>query len=87
MIMVFDEVDLIIGYGYGKVKPAEFVQVCPLEDNYELVSVWIGKDPKHPPFEGAPVDEAASMTIAEFADLMLGDPDEACFDLIANAVP
>jgi len=85
MILYFKTVDLIIEYSYGVIALGTTMQTCPLNDHFVKVHVWLGKNPEYPPLEGIPLEEATLLTIKEFSELMTGDPEDACFDLIQEA--
>jgi hypothetical protein len=81
MIMYFDDVDLIVEYVgndiMGRAKGS--ARVCPLTAQFELVRLWMGKNPVYPPGKGISIEKATSITIEEFSKLMAGDHDQACF--------
>jgi hypothetical protein len=86
LILYFDTVDLIIqyrsAYDYVKMDPATgSVKICPLTDQFQLVRVWPGKDPDNPPFPAFTLEEGSSLTLKEFSEMMLGDVNQACFDI------
>jgi hypothetical protein len=83
MVMRFDTVELIVEYtGYDIMDgTAESPQVCPLADQFDSVRLWMGQDPRYPPPEVVPLEEATSMMLEEFANLIMGNPDTACFNL------
>jgi hypothetical protein len=79
MIMYFEPSDLIVCYsGYG-MDPMLF---CPLTAPFDRVRLWLGPNPPDTPsFETVSLEKATSLTIDQFTQLMLGDPQEACFVL------
>ena len=84
--MYFDAVDLIVeyysAYDYVKIDPTTgLVRICPLTDQFQAVRIWPGKDPQPEPSAGILLEEATSMTLEEFSELMTGEADNACFDL------
>ena len=81
MIMYFDEYDLIVIYGGNQVVPrqAGSFEVCPLTAQFDMVWLWMGKDPIYPPGSHVPLEKATGMTLEEFSKLMTGDSNEACF--------
>lgn len=88
MDMYFDSVDLIVQYGITNIIPYQnSPQICPLTAQFDSVRVWMGKDPYAPPFELVPLEKATSMTMNEFADLMTGNPNKACFNIDATKFP
>ena len=82
MIMYFDNLDLIALYsGYNMIpsRPRSPL-VCPLTAPFDLVRLWMGPFPPDPPlFPMQPLEKVTSLSIDQFAQLMLGDPDQACF--------
>ena len=88
VVIYFKAVDLIVEYyGYNIGGDGASPQVCPLTDQFDLVRVWMGKNPEKPPLEGVPLEEATSMTLKEFYGLMTGVPDKACLNLKGEAFP
>lgn len=86
MAMYFDEFDLIVQYeGYGIIATDR--RVCPLVDQFDIVRIWLGKNPENPPRVVISLEEATSLTTEEFAELMVGDPKDACFNLKSEAFP
>ncbi|MFZ3080681.1 MAG: hypothetical protein WA109_13455 [Bellilinea sp.] len=89
MIMYFYDVDLIALYsGYNMIPDRPHSpQLCPLTAPFDHVRLWMGPNPPDPPLTGSPdplergipLEEATSLTIDQFTQLMLGDPQQACF--------
>jgi len=80
MDMYFDKMDLIVEYsGYGIID--EKLNICPLTFQFDSVQIWMGKNPVNPPSSGILLEEAASMTMEEFSELIAGNPNKACFNL------
>jgi hypothetical protein len=88
MQIYFETVDLIIQYGSFDITfvPGG-IRICPLDDQYDSIRVWLGKNPEHPPGIAVPLEKATSLTTEEFAELMVGNPKEACFNLKSEAFP
>ena len=82
MVMYFEVVDLIVEY-HGNDLGGEPVspKVCPLTDKFNIIRVWLGPNPEHPPFAGVPLEDAASMNLEEFSERMIGNLDSACINL------
>lgn len=82
MIMYFDNLDLIAEYsGYNMImdRPRS-PRVCPLTVPFDFVRLWMGERPLDPiGFNTVPLEEATSLTIEQFTQLMMGDPQQACF--------
>jgi hypothetical protein len=95
MILYFDDADLIALYsGYNMIPGRPHSpRVCPLTNPFDHVRLWMGQNPPNPPLTGSPdpheksipIEEATSITIDEFAQLMLGDPQQACFIVNGDA--
>ena len=84
--MFFDAVDLIAYYRSDSLGAG--LRVCPLLDHVDYIRLWMGENPRHPPAnDRIPLDEATSLTMEEFANLMTGGPAKACFTLNRNAFP
>jgi len=83
--MYIDASDLIVGYYGIDMNPWMF---CPLTDTFFSVRLWMGQNPPQTPgglFETVPLEEATSLTMDQFTQLMLGSPDQACFALNEDA--
>lgn len=88
MVLYFETADLIVLYnGSPMQQPTSLLHICPTGDSFALVRLYLGENPEHPPQEGVALEEAASMTIEEFAALMKGDNENACFDLNQDLFP
>ncbi len=69
--------------------------LCPLTAPFEHVRLWLGPNPPDPPLTGSldpleisiPLDKATSLTIDQFTQLMLGDPQQACFIINGDVSP
>jgi len=76
MILYFDEIDLIALYA-GIGDPDHF---CPLTFPFYFVRLLMGPNPPYPPlFPTVPLEESTSLTVDQFTQLMLRDPQTACF--------
>jgi hypothetical protein len=85
MDMYFDNLDLIVQYiVYGFIEET-YPQVCPLTAPFEHISLWMGKDPRYPPRDIVLLEEATSLTLEEFSELMNRSPNNACFTLKEEA--
>jgi hypothetical protein len=85
MIMYFDKSDLVVQYsGIGMdLKP-----FCPLSAPFYFVRLWIGSNPPNTPsFETVPLETATSLTMDQFTQLMLGDPQYSCFTINGDVFP
>ena len=88
MAMYFDEVKLIVLYDSDDVGVGTSTfQVCPLTNQFDSVRLWLGEDPEYPPGTGVPLEEAASMTMKDFAVLLTGNPENACVQLKEELFP
>jgi hypothetical protein len=85
MVMYFDTSNLIIHYSGYNMTPEWF---CPLEAPFDFVRLWIGNNPPDTPsFETLSLEEATSLTMHQFTQLMLGDPKKACFSVKEKVNP
>jgi len=87
MSMYFDESDLIAKYtGQNMLSTNNHSpRLCPLTAPFDYVRLWLGSNPPYPPLAGIPLDEATSLTMDQFTQLMLGDPTKACFTVNGDA--
>lgn len=90
MTLYFDNVDMIvlyIGTEESFLKDQKSFTLCPLNNGIYFVSIWMGgESTNHPPDEQIiPLKQATSLTLDDFAKLMLGDPNKACFNLNEKA--
>jgi len=85
MIMYFDASDLIVHYRGYNMNPKRF---CPLTAPFDFVRLWMGHNPPDTPsFETVPLEKVTSLTIDQFSQLMMGDPEKACFTVKGEALP
>jgi len=87
MYIYYDAIDLIVEYAAFDLISRENMLVCPLSMPFEDVWVWMGKEPFYPPPEAVWLEQATTMTMAEFSQRMTGDPDQACFTLTEAVIP
>jgi hypothetical protein len=88
MVLYFGNAELIVAYiGINLLKDSSQLEICPLTNDVDHIHIWMGDEPRHPPSPGVPLEEATSLTIKEFAELMAGDPKDACFNLKSEAFP
>lgn len=84
MIMYFDTSDLIVEYsGYNMIpgRP-QSPRLCPLTAPFDYVRLWMGQDPPDvPSFKTVSLVKATTLTMELFTQLMLGNPQEACFTI------
>jgi hypothetical protein len=87
MTMYFDVSDLIVIYsGYNMIPDRPYSpRLCPLTAPFDDVRLWLGSSPPNPPFTGIALEKATSLTVDQFTQLMLGNPQKACFTLNGNA--
>ena len=77
MIMYFDTPGLIVHYSGYNMTPESF---CPMTAPFDFVRLWMGHNPPDTPsFETISLEDATSLTMDQFTQLMLGDPKKACF--------
>ena len=95
MVLYFDDLDLITEYsGYNMVPRVPHSPLfCPLTASIDSVRIWMGPNPPNPP-EGTdsfsqliPLEEVTSLTIDQFTQIMLGDPQQACFIINGDKFP
>lgn len=88
MILYFENAELIVAYtGSDLLNSSPQLEICPLTNHVDHIQIWLGKKPRYPPKQGVPLEKASSLSLQEFAKLMLGDPNKACFDLKEEAFP
>lgn len=88
MIIYYDEIDLIALYSGYEMIPGHpsSPQFCPFTFPISHVRLWIGPNPPAPPqMPSVPLEQATTLTIDQFTQLMLGDPQDACFILNGDA--
>jgi hypothetical protein len=81
MNMYFYSSNLIVQYTGENMldKSNHSPQLCPLTDSFDYVRLWLGPNPPNSPLAGVPLEQATSLTMDQFTQLMLGDPQNACF--------
>jgi hypothetical protein len=88
MIMYFDTIDLIALYSGYETIPGHprSPQLCPFTFPFDHVRLWMGSNPPNPPqMPSVPLEKATSLTVGQFSQLMLGDPQNACFTVNGDA--
>jgi hypothetical protein len=87
MAFHFESQPLIIEYRLHPSTPvrlrANTVEVCPVTDRFESVSIWLGEEPRYAPSAGLPLEQATTLTSQEFFDTVVFR--RGCLDLIATA--
>lgn len=87
MTIYYDKYDLIADYSVLDSSPESHVspRLCPLVAPFDFVRIWIGPNPPYAPsFHTETLKKATSLTIEQFIELMLGDPEDACFIIDAS---
>lgn len=91
MTMYFDDVDMIILYVGTEedfLKDQKSFTLCPLSNGIHYAGIWMGgESSSHPPNEQIFLEQATSLTLEDFAKLMLGKPEDACLNLTSEAFP
>jgi hypothetical protein len=88
MKMYFEKVKLIVEYiGSNLLKAGPQLEICPLTNQVEYIHIWMGANPRNPPSLDVPLEEATSLTMEEFSNLMTGGPKKACFNLDEKKFP
>lgn len=90
MMMYFDNVDMIVLYAGTEenfLKDQKSLTLCPLNNGIHFVGIWMGEEILYPQPPLIPLEQATSLTLADFEKLMLGDPNIACFNLNEEAFP
>jgi hypothetical protein len=88
MIMYFDHLDFIALYSGDNMITGDpsSQKLCPITDPFNHIRFWMGNNPPNPPsFETVPLEVATSLTIEQFTNLMIGDTENVCFTLNADA--
>jgi hypothetical protein len=82
MIMYFDSINLITLYSGYEEANLFSSQFCPLAFPFDYVNILMGTNsPDSPQFSTISLEEATSLTVDQFSQLMLEDPQNACFTL------
>ncbi|HBO33744.1 MAG TPA: hypothetical protein DD636_03245 [Anaerolineaceae bacterium] len=85
-VFFYDDQHLVIYYGDQRVLDRPAIRVCPLVDpEMRTFRIWLGEGFENIPMGRVEVQDASSLSVADFYNLMLGDPEDACFDLNSDA--
>jgi hypothetical protein len=90
MLLFFDSLDVIVVYDNGPVERTDgFYHYCPAQSDSSSISIsmWVGKDAFHPPDHdmGISLENATTLSLQEFYQLITENPGTACIDLKAEA--
>lgn len=83
----FPTITLYLGNWKGFLKNPNTLELCPLINKVDFIKFWMGDEPQYPPSPSVSLEEATSLTMKEFSNLMTGDPKKACFNLKEEAFP
>lgn len=89
MVLYFKDAELIVAYIGSNLlsNSSPQLEICPITNQVGFIKIWLGKNPRNPPKQGVPLEEASSLNLQEFAKLMLGKPEDACMNLNSEAFP
>ena len=85
MSMYFDSMKLLILYVSYDLGP--HLRACPISGQMDSVNVWLDQTLYSPPTDWVSLEQATSLTMEEFAKLMTGDQNKACFNLKEEKFP
>lgn len=87
MVIWFDEKKVIADYFDGETRAGSVVRVCPLTDRFGSVDIRIGENPNAPLPKKVLLENATSLTIDQFYELMIQKDGPKCLDLKLEAFP
>jgi hypothetical protein len=89
MDMYFDKSNLIVQINGENILPTSNHSpwLCPLTAPFNFVRVWLGANPPNPPLAAVPLEQATSLTMDQFTQMMIGDPQKACFTINGDVFP
>lgn len=82
LILNFKPVELTVEYELGLTKDGDVLDICPLTDTYQDIRIFFGKDPVELPSYVLSLENASSLTLEQFSDLMRQKSKPACFRII-----
>ena len=88
MVLRFDQYPFVVYYFRGEAKDGKLIHVCPLTDNFSAIDTLFGHDPASYVSKGIfgiPMEEATSLNIESFHELMIQENGSACFDINSEA--
>lgn len=85
MVLEYKNLDLTIQYFRGWTLEDNLIKICPMTDQYDSVSVDLGKDLEYSPPPGVPLEKTTSLTLEQFSDLLKQKPESACFKISKEA--
>lgn len=82
----FDDMDVIYEYQSSDLSVND-LKICPNQDNFNYIRLWLGKNPVNPPFAGVPLVQSTTLTRESFVELLATDANGACFTVNKEAFP
>lgn len=87
MTMYFDMYDLVVQYDSRLLEDQQTIEICPLSDEYEGVSAWLGKNAENVPTRrGVSLEKSTDLTLEQFYSSILQNPSTSCFDLSRDTI-
>lgn len=87
-IFFYDDQKIIVYMSGGPIEGAKngFVTLCPGKEHFSSIRLWMGENKSWKPesFYFPTLEEAASITIDEFSDKLIQDPEGYCIALKGN---
>jgi hypothetical protein len=81
MTLYYENSNLIVRFRDGLGKPGALVRACPLTDSFSGAGIWLGREPHNPPSMRVSLEEATSLDLEQFYNLLMQDPEKACFNI------
>jgi hypothetical protein len=89
MILFYDDLHLVALYsGFGMYQGhPHSIRLCPLTAPFDYIGFYLGPKSGNPPlFSSVPLEKATSLTVDQFAQLLIQNPRDACITLNGDAL-
>jgi hypothetical protein len=86
MIVTYEDIDLTIEYYHGQSVEGNFINACPLTDQFMVVMIYVGNDFENRPYKGVPLEKATSLTMTQFSKLFTQKSKIACFQISKDSI-
>jgi hypothetical protein len=78
VVINYENIDLTIIYSHGLTIASDMIDICPATDQFESISIYLGRNPRYSPGMGTPLQKVSSLNIEEFINLFSQSSETSC---------